>query len=66
MENYNNFENEIKQYLQLVQLKEVEKDVIQVLDKLLNLFLSLPKIKIKATKISKEISPIQRRICLSF
>ena len=40
MENCNNFENEIKQYLQLVQLKEVEKDVIQVLDKLLNLFLS--------------------------
>ena len=40
MENYNYFQNEIKQYLQLVQLKEVEKDVIQVLDKLLNLFLS--------------------------
>ena len=40
MENCNNFEKEIKQYLQLVQLKEVEKDVIQVLDKLLNLFLS--------------------------
>ena len=40
MENYNYFQNGIKQYLQLVQLKEVEKDVIQVLDKLLNLFLS--------------------------
>ena len=40
MENSNNFENEIKQYLQLAHLKDVEKDIIQVLYKLMNLFLT--------------------------
>ena len=40
MENSKNFEDEIKLYLQLAQLNDVEKDTIQVLYKLMNLFLS--------------------------